>query len=144
MWSADELKKEHRTVVRTPQCHLTCNPSDSGLHLWLMLVFAWCLWWVVITNTAKDGQWKPTLQIPLTKDTSWAALMSSTTGQQWVVKEIFPKRGGQNMHLSLKPVQMIFHWQTQEFNTFCPDLWQMLQLNISQAEFDTVTLAKDA
>lgn len=48
------------------------------------------------------------------------------------------------MHLSLKPVQTIFHCQTQEFNTFGPDLHQMLQPNTSQAEFDTERLAEDS
>lgn len=41
-----------------PQCYLTCNPSHSALHLWLMLVFTWYIWRAgtpITANTTNKG-----------------------------------------------------------------------------------------
>lgn len=56
-WSADELKKEPRTIMRTPQCHLTCNPSHSCLHLIDAGVYLVCLKGLtpITANTTNKG-----------------------------------------------------------------------------------------
>lgn len=130
-WWAEERAWDH------------CEDTSASSHpqsfsLWALsvfeLVFTCYLWWIVISITANitnKGAHHGLLWCP-------APLGNSA----WLRKS-FQKEKSQSMHLSLKPVQTIFHWQTQEFSSFSPDMWQMLQLNTSQAEFDTERLAKD-